>query len=156
MQEKKWSTRDLKSVLLGLFALLMIAVGSQTVKATNDLGTNKASILSKPTNIKITASKQNRIVITWKKVSSATGYCIYRSKSKNGTYKKIKTLKSVARYTDKVASGKTYYYKIKAYKKKGNNITYSYATAARKGTEIGATWDSVKIFSQIHLPLGSR
>ena len=50
--------------------------------------------------------------MTWKKDDGASNYIIFRSDSKNGTYKKIgKTTKT--KYTDKkVKSGKTYYYAV--------------------------------------------
>jgi hypothetical protein len=57
--------------------------------------------------------------LKWSSVLGATGYKIYRSDSKNGTYNRIKTIKSATKlkYTDKnVVKGKTYYYKIRAYK----------------------------------------
>ena len=43
------------------------------------------------------------ITIKWKKVSGVSGYQIYRSTSKNGNYKKIKTIKkkNITSYTDK-------------------------------------------------------
>ena len=44
----------------------------------------------KSTSIKtITSEKSKKIKITWKKISDVTGYQIYRSTSKKGTYEKI-------------------------------------------------------------------
>ena len=44
------------------------------------------------TNKKFTKAKT--ATITWKKVNKATGYKIYRATSKNGKYKRIKTIKN--------------------------------------------------------------
>ncbi|RKJ63391.1 hypothetical protein D7Y06_14900 [Roseburia sp. 1XD42-69] len=73
--------------------------------------------------VKISKAKSlssKRVQIVWKKVSGASGYEVYRSKTKNGKYKKIGTLKSWNKvsFTDKkVSRKKTYYYKVRAYKK---------------------------------------
>ena len=49
-------------------------------------------------------------------VSKATGYEVYRATSKKGTYKKIKTTKTTSYKQGKLTRGKTYYYKVRAYK----------------------------------------
>lgn len=75
-----------------------------------------------PSSTKITSisSKAKKVTIKWKKSSSATGYYVYRSESKSRGYKKIATVKGAKKvsYTDKksLKKGKTYYYKIVAYK----------------------------------------
>lgn len=71
-----------------------------------------------PTGIKAKKTKQG-IQISWKKVSGADGYLIYRSYKKNKNYKKIAEIKKAGtkKYLDKKAKkGKTSYYKIKSYK----------------------------------------
>lgn len=73
--------------------------------------------LKKPTSVKAKKSGKKAIKITWKKVSKATRYEIYRATKKKGKYKKIKTIKkgSTVSYKDtKVKKGKTYYYKVRA------------------------------------------
>lgn len=97
--------------------------------------------LGKSKIIKVSSNKQKRITIPWKKVSKADGYQIYRAASKKGKYKKIKTVKaSVKKYTDKVSSGKTYYYKIRAYKKSGGKVVYGKFSSVKGAVEIGARW----------------
>lgn len=71
------------------------------------------------TNVKAASAGYNSIKITWKRNSAAAGYEIYRSKNKNSTYKRIRTVTSnkTTSCTDKnLTTGTTYYYKIKAYK----------------------------------------
>lgn len=82
--------------------------------------------LSKP-EINVTAGER-KIDLNWKKVDDATGYEIYRATSKSGKYSKVKTITNnrTLNYTNSnLTSGKTYYYKIIAYKDMDENKVYS-------------------------------
>lgn len=83
----------------------------------------------------IAKSASGKVTITWKKVTKATGYEVYRSVSRSGKYKKIKTIKknSTVKYTDSkgLKKGKTYYYKVRAYKKSGKKTYYSAYSAVK-------------------------
>ncbi len=83
---------------------------------------------SAPGSIKAASASYNSIKISWTAVSGATGYAVYRSTSKTGTYSRLGSTTSVS-YTDKTAAtGKTYYYKAKAYKTvSGSNIYSGYS-----------------------------
>ncbi len=73
----------------------------------------KAAISS----VKNSASKT--ATVKWKKVSGASGYEIYSATSKNGKYKKVTTIKkggTVSYKNTKLKKGKTYYYKVRAYR----------------------------------------
>ncbi len=67
----------------------------------------------------VSRAGSGKLKITWKKVSGATGYQIYRSAQKNSGYRRIKNLSSKSSsYTNsKLKNGKRYYYKIRAYKR---------------------------------------
>lgn len=81
----------------------------------------------------IASLSSDMMQITWKKVSNASSYEVYRSTKKDGGYKKLATFKSnVRKYTDKrVKSGKKYYYKVVAVGKlNGERITSGYSEAA--------------------------
>ena len=70
---------------------------------------------TKPQDIKATAKTTTSAEITWSAVSNVTGYNIYRSTSKNGTFKKVGS-STTNSYTDKgLSKGKTYYYKVASY-----------------------------------------
>ena len=75
------------------------------------------SFSSKITSI---SSKSKKVTLKWKKSSSATGYYVYRSTEKDGEYKKIATVKGASKtsYKDSkgLKKGRTYYYRIVAYK----------------------------------------
>ena len=78
--------------------------------------------LADPT-LKTPSSTKSGITLKWTKVAGAEGYVIYR-KTGSGSYTKLKTEKGISNlsYRDKSAKkGKTYTYKVKAYKSK----TYS-------------------------------
>lgn len=76
----------------------------------------------------VSVSPENRkVTLKWKKTKGASGYQIVRSMKKKKGYKTIKTIKkgSTVFYIDKkVKSGKTYFYKIRAYKKSGKKTIY--------------------------------
>ena len=105
------------------------------VKAVNEAGSSEASSsLSKyylaDTTLSTPKSTKSGITLKWKKVTGADGYMVYR-KTGSGSYSKIATVKGNSKitYTDKKAKkGKTYTYKIKAYKSK----TYSAYSNAKK------------------------
>ncbi len=74
------------------------------------------------------ACTYNSIQLKWKKVSKASGYAVYRASSKNGKYKRIKTItkQGTVSYKDTTASlNKKYYYKVRAYATKGTTTKYS-------------------------------
>jgi len=87
-------------------------------------GTKKGSYSSKkyavPTlkqvvNVKATAT-ENSIKLTWNKVNGAKGYQVYRAFSKNGTYKKLKTVTGRTLTNINLTVNKGYYYKVRAYR----------------------------------------
>ncbi len=77
--------------------------------------------LTVPKNFKMSSQTTSSIKLTWKKnTTKIDGYSIYRSTKKDSGFKKIKTIKdtSVTSFTDKkLSAGKTYYYKISAFRK---------------------------------------
>lgn len=87
----------------------------------------KLSTAVTPAKTKIikTTGSLKAATIKWNKVAGVTGYYVYRSTTKNGTYKKVATVKGASKtsYTNKkLKSNKTYYYKIAAYKT-SNGVT---------------------------------
>ena len=67
--------------------------------------------------------------IKWEAVTGAVKYEVYRSGSKNGTYKLLGTTEKL-NYTDKTASaGYTYFYKVKAVNAAGSKSDYSAVVA---------------------------
>lgn len=90
---------------LGLCAATMYSKGTYSFLIKEKAVSQKA-----PTIVKAESLQYNRIQLTWKKTDGAERYEIYRSTSKNGTYKKVYTTKNgtTTVWTDKnVKTGKT-------------------------------------------------
>ena len=70
-----------------------------------------------------TSVNKRKVTIKIGKVNGATGYQIYR-KTKNGSWKKMTTTSKLS-YTNTFSKANSYYYRIRAYYKKGKKIYYS-------------------------------
>ena len=99
--------------------------GYKTVSGVIYYSTSYSSIVSakpvpgKPTISSISNGTRKAITLKWNKISGASGYQIYRATSKAGTYSRIKTITSGSTITyknSKLIKGKTYYYKVRAYR----------------------------------------
>lgn len=81
--------------------------------------------LKKVTSLIVTRKSKTSIKLSWKKVNGAKGYQVYRSATKSGTYKKIKTTTSTSFINKNLKSGKKYYYKVRAYRVVNGKNKYS-------------------------------
>ena len=107
--------------LMLVFFYLMIII-----KVTGT--STEAASLRAPVLKSIKVTQGGNIKISWGKNPLARGYLVYRSIRKNDNYKLIKTINSrtIISYIDKTAVwGKTYYYKVRAFKTYGKNKTFS-------------------------------
>lgn len=105
------------------------------IKAYNKLGTsriygsNSEIYAATPTfSVPLSYSKsisKGKANLTWKGVSGASGYQIYRSTAKNGTYIHIGSTSSTSYTNSGLVSGKAYYYKVRAYRYTGRTVLYS-------------------------------
>ena len=88
---------------------------------------SKKAELSKPSFVRAKNVSKKAVKLEWKKLKGASGYQIYRGMAKNGKYKLIKTTKGQGySFTDRtVTKNKSYYYKIRAYRKVGNKTVRS-------------------------------
>ncbi|MGN0468252.1 MAG: fibronectin type III domain-containing protein, partial [Acutalibacteraceae bacterium] len=82
-------------------------------------------------SIKVTSTAKKTAKVSWSKVSGATGYTVYYSTSKNGTYKKLASTTSTSYTNKKLSSGKTYYFKVIANKKVGSTTINSAYSAVK-------------------------
>lgn len=74
------------------------------------------------------ASTKGKITISWNKINGATGYAVFRSNSKNGTYTricKVQNGSTLSANDTTVTAGKTYYYKVRAFRTVNNKSTFS-------------------------------
>lgn len=80
------------------------------------------------------AKSGTKVKVTWKKVSGAAGYQVSKSTAKNTT-KVVATIKSTSKVLT-ATKGKTYYYKVRAYKTLAN------------GKKVYGAWSTVKSFKR--------
>ena len=70
---------------------------------------------SKPAKPKVSVSvSSTSVTLSWNKVKGAKKYQVYRSTSKNGKYKKIKTTKKLFYKNTGLTKGKMYFYKVRS------------------------------------------
>ena len=108
-------------------------------KAAQEAAAKEAALQKKYTPAKTTLRSiknagKSKVRLAWKKVSGATGYEIYRSTKKNGTYKKIKTIsknKTVSFVTKLPKKKGTYYFKVRTYRKAEGKIYYGKDSAVK-------------------------
>lgn len=89
-------------------------------------GTKVVYFYIKPAKEQITYMKSNarrKVTIKYKKMAGVTGYQIYYSTRKNGTYKRYSTVKGTSQ-SMKLTSKRTYYVKVRAYRKIGSKTLY--------------------------------
>lgn len=67
-------------------------------------------------SLTITSTAYNKLQITWKKVSGATKYVLYRSKKEGSGYTKLTSTTSTKYLDTSVKSGVKYYYKVVPYR----------------------------------------
>ena len=90
---------------------------------------------SRVVKLKIKKSSKRSVKISWKKQKNASGYEVYRSTKKNKSFKKITTLKKAGKVTyvnKKLKKGKTYYYKVRAYKVVSGKKVYGKFSTIKK------------------------
>lgn len=125
----KWTTSNAKVVTVdsaGNFKAVGIGKAVITCAATDGSGKKAVCTLTvvpqTPTGLKAVKVSSTSIKLTWSKVSGATGYEVYRAASSTGTYTKIKTLSLNYITNTGLARGRTYYYKVVAYKTIGSTV----------------------------------
>lgn len=97
-----------------------------TKPATKPTTQTKVKV-AKVTGVKAKNTAKKTATVSWKKVKGASGYVVYRATKKNGKYKSVKKISkgSTVKYVNKkLTKKKTYYYKVRAFKKSGKKVVY--------------------------------
>lgn len=88
----------------------------------------------KPGGVKAASYSYTKIKVSWNKLEGVDGYKVYRATKKSGKYSLVKTTTS-ANTTSYIntgrTTGKTYYYKVRGYKKIGKTTYYTKYSAVR-------------------------
>lgn len=100
---------------------------TDSVKEYSDFSILKSAkpIPATPTKFKATRISSKSIKLTWSGVKGASGYKVYRAYSSKGTYRLLKTTKYLYYTNSGLTRGRTYYYKMRAYRTVGTTIVYS-------------------------------
>ena len=75
--------------------------------------------------------KKKKAIIKWNKIKGATGYTVYYKTKAKDPWKKLKNTKSNSYTKNKLKSGKTYFFTVKAYKTY-NGKTYTSSFQPKK------------------------
>ena len=136
--------------------------GGKTIYSDYSAPASMQVIPGKP-SIQVVAANYNTVTISWKKIEGCDGYRIYRATEADGKYKSVKTCDSANTLSYKnseLETGKTYYYKVRAYINKNGKKIFSDYSIAKQATpvltkpsglyatsiaenQIKVTWDTV-------------
>lgn len=107
----------------------------------------------KPKKTKITSRS---VLLKWNKTNGATGYQIYRSTSKKGTFRKVFTTRNNYATDKKLTPGKTYFYKIRAYRTVKKKKLYNrFSSVLKIRTKSTKTIPSIPKSTATALPTGT-
>lgn len=105
-------------------------VNGKKVYGSYSIAVKGKAVLSAPSLSVGSTSKT--AVLEWSRVKAADGYQVYASASQNGKYTRIKTTKGTGMTEEKLATGKTRYYKVRAYRKINGKAVYGSFSKVKK------------------------
>ena len=105
-------------------------VNDKKVYGSSSTAVKGKAVLSAPSLSVGSTSKT--AVLEWSRVKAADGYQVYASASKDGKYTRIKTTKGTGMTEEKLATGKTRYYKVRAYRKVNGKAVYGSFSKVKK------------------------
>ena len=79
---------------------------------------------ARPTGLKAAKASSTSVKLTWAAVTGAMKYEVYRATSATGTYYKSTETTALSFVSGKLTKGKTYYYKVRAYRIVGTTKYY--------------------------------
>ncbi len=118
------------------------------VKAVNSAGESAYSntVSGKTTVTTLTmghSATSGKPQLTWKAVSGAASYKVYRATTKNGAYSVINTTKALAYTNTGAALGTTYYYKVEALNAAGKSMGFSAIVEGKVAPVLAVGYSSV-------------
>ena len=145
---KNWKKRFL---LLFLFCLSVFLL---------PFAAEAASLKTQPPALKV-KKKETQAVLSWTKKKSLTGYQVFSCNKKGGSRRLLKTTRGSSYTVKNLKKGKTYYYRLRGYKKKGQKTYYTpygkvVSVKIQKAKKTVKPKSTIKKFLQIALqPVGS-
>jgi len=85
--------------------------------------------------------------VKWSRAAGGSGYQIYRATSRYGTYTKVKTTTAYSYTNTGLVCGKTYYYKVRAYRKTASGTKYGSYTSVNAAKPRPAKPAGLKLYS---------
>ena len=118
------------------------------VKAVNSAGESAYSnvVSGRATVTTLTmghSSTSGKPMLTWKAVSGAASYKVYRATTKNGAYSVINTTKALTYTNTGAALGTTYYYKVEALNAAGKSMGFSAIVEGKVAPVLAVGYSSV-------------
>ena len=118
------------------------------VKAVNSAGESAFSnvVSGKTTVTTLTmghSASSGKPQLTWKAVSGAASYRVYRATTKNGAYSVINTTKALTYTNTGAALGTTYYYKVEALNAAGKSMGFSAVVEGKVAPVLAVGYSSV-------------
>ena len=118
------------------------------VKAVNSAGESAYSnvVSGKTTVTTLTmghSASSGKPQLTWKAVSGAASYRVYRATTKNGAYTVINTTKALTYTNVGAALGTTYYYKVEALNAAGKSMGFSAIVEGKVAPVLAVGYSSV-------------
>lgn len=106
---------------------------TKVIYGTSSAALKGKRVLGKVTMKSAKASSNTSAKVTWKKVTGAQGYKVYKSTEKDGTYQYAGKVKGKTSLTvKKLRSGVQYYFKVKAYRKSNGKVYYGKVSEGKK------------------------
>ena len=116
------------------------AVNSAGESAYSNIVSGRATVTTLTMGHSSTSGKPQ---LTWKAVSGAASYRVYRATSKNGAYSVINTTKALTYTNVGAALGTTYYYKVEALNASGKSMGFSAIVEGKVAPVLAVGYSSV-------------
>ena len=116
------------------------AVNSAGESAYSNIVSGRATVTTLTMGHSATSGKPQ---LTWKAVSGAASYKVYRATSKNGAYSVINTTKALTYTNTGAALGTTYYYKVEALNASGKSMGFSAIVEGKVAPVLAVGYSSV-------------
>ncbi|MBQ2284801.1 MAG: leucine-rich repeat protein, partial [Clostridia bacterium] len=127
-----YTVKNLKAGTEYKYAVKAYAKSGEKTLWADDFATIITATKPDTATLKATAGKKSA-TLKWSK-ETGTGYVVYMATSKNGKYTKIATVKGSANTSlvkKNLVTGKTYYFKVRAYKTVGDTNLYGAYSAVK-------------------------
>ena len=116
------------------------AVNSAGESAYSNIVSGRATVTTLTMGHSATSGKPQ---LTWKAVSGAASYKVYRATTKNGAYSVINTTKALTYTNTGAALGTTYYYKVEALNAAGKSMGFSAIVEGKVAPVLAVGYSSV-------------